>query len=75
MLEKFIEENLIANESFVKTTAKDVYNRYLIFCEHYKIFPIGKKKFYFHMESIGVAREIVNGRKYFRGWYLVRCKY
>lgn len=75
MIEKFIEENLINTEDFIKIPAKEVYLRYLKFCYHYQIRPFGKKSFYSLLENLGVAREDSKSRKSFKGWFLKRCPY
>lgn len=75
MLEKFITENLYRTESFINIPAKEVYERYELFCMHYKIPTLGKKAFYSQLELFGVVREPNNSRKKYKGWYIAPCRY
>lgn len=73
MLEKFMQENLLFTESFIKIPSKEIYERYLSFCEHYKIPQFGKKRFYKILENLGLERD--KNKTSFEGVYLKKCPY
>lgn len=76
MLEEFIDENLVETESFIKIKAKEVYERFLLFCKHRGvILKISSREFYSHMEKLGVVKGEHGNQNYYWGWYLKSCRY
>ena len=71
MLDRFVQENIIPTEVFIRISTAEVYDRYLKFCNHYEMNPFGKREFYVRLERFGLIRS--NGE--YKGWFLKQCPY
>ncbi|WP_107842050.1 primase-like DNA-binding domain-containing protein [Metasolibacillus meyeri] len=76
MIDEFVRENLTMTQDFIKMPAKEVYERYLKYCEIKKIEPLGVRKFYNNIEKYGISKSRGTGNTLsFKGVYLKKCPY